>query len=61
MLKIKIATSVDPDELLGVHDTALKTGKSRWTIYRWIKKGTLTPVWIGGRLYIHKAEIERVD
>ena len=51
---------VDTEELLDTQEACQELGIGYATIYRWIKKGQVTVLKIGGRTLIPKPEIERL-
>jgi len=56
MVKISLST----DELFSVAQAAEIFKKPRLTIYRWIKRGKINAIKLGGGTYIEKSEIERI-
>ena len=53
MTEITIQTS----DLMSVQDFAEKAGRHRWQVYRWIKKGRIRAVRLGGILFIPTEEL----
>jgi|GEM_PF-1445330 len=53
MTEITIQTS----DLMSVQDFAEKAGRHRWQVYRWIKKGRIRAVRLGGILFIPTEEM----
>lgn len=51
---------VDSSDVYTVEEAAAMLSKSRMTIFRWIKDGSLIPLKIHGRTLIPKTEIERI-
>ena len=48
---------IETTDLYSPEEAAEMLKKGRATIYRWIKKGDILPIKIGGRTLIPKAEI----
>lgn len=51
---------VDTNEIYSTQEAAKLLGIGYATLWRWIKKGTLTPVRLSGRTFIPKSEVERL-
>ena len=51
---------IEPGELLDVDEAAKELGIGVATVWRWIKKGSLVPLKLGGRTLIHRSEIDRI-
>ena len=58
MAKVKVNAEVEG--LLSVEDAAEALGRSRMTLYRWIKKGKIISFRFNGRTLIPNVEIERL-
>ena len=52
---------VDTSEFYDPNEAAQLIGIGYATLYRWIKKGALIPIKVGGRTLIPKSEIERLQ
>ncbi len=51
---------ITTDDLLSVPEAARILQRPKITLYRWIKKGKLTAIELGGVLFIPKKEVERL-
>ena len=51
---------IDIPELYDPNQAAEALGIGYATVFRWIKAGTLIPIWIGGRTLIPQSEIKRL-
>jgi len=51
---------VRADDLVSVATAANELGHPRITIYRWVEKGKLIGIKLGGILFIPKSEIDRI-
>ncbi len=52
--------TVSTSELLSVAQAARELGRARITIYKWIERDKIVGVWLGGRLFIPKSEVDRL-
>lgn len=52
--------TVDASELMSVQDAAARLGVARYTAYRWIDKGRLHAIRLGGVLFVPRSEVERL-
>ena len=52
---------VDTEEIFGLHDAAKELKIGIATLCRWMKAGRVTPLRIGGRTYIPKSEVTRLN
>jgi excisionase family DNA binding protein len=43
-----------------VSEVAAMTGTARWTVYRWIEKGKLRAIKLGGRVLIPAKELRQL-
>ena len=57
MAKVEINT----DDLMSVPQAAKKLGRPKITLYRWIEKGKITAIELGGFLFIPQKEVERLQ
>ena len=48
------------DELLSVAQAARQLDKPKITLYRWVEKGTMFGVKLGGIIFIPVSEVERI-
>ena len=48
------------NDLMTVGRAAKKIGKTRMTIYRWIKSGRIISISLGGVVFVPGSEIERL-
>ena len=55
-MEIRVRT----DDLLSVATVAKELGHPKITIYRWVEKGKMVGVKLGGILFIPRSEIQRV-
>ena len=51
---------IEAKGLLDIQETLDELQISYATFFRWIKKGHLSPVKIGGRTYITRSDVERI-
>ena len=51
---------VRTDDLVSVANAAGELGRPRITIYRWVERGKIHAVKLGGIIFIPKSEIQRV-
>lgn len=51
---------VNTDDLASVAQVAKELGKTRLTIYRWVERGKIISIKLGGIIYIPKTEIGRL-
>lgn len=53
---------MDPDTLYGIEDAARVLGKiSSWTLRKHLKRGTISAVRIGRRVFLNASEIRRIQ
>ena len=52
---------VDTEEVYDSNEAAKLLGIGYATLYRWIKDGKIIPLRIGGRTFIPKTEVERLN
>ncbi len=55
-MEIRVTT----EDLVSVAKAAEALGRPRLTIYRWIEKGKIHGIRLGGILFIPKSEVERL-
>lgn len=55
-MEIRVRT----DDLLSVATVAKELGHPKITIYRWVEKGKMVGVKLGGIIFIPKSEVERI-
>jgi len=55
-MEIKVTTG----DLVSVAKAAEELGRPRITLYRWVEKGKILSVRLGGILFIPKSELERL-
>lgn len=48
-------------DLVSVQEAAIKLGRPRITIYRWIAKGRILSIKFGGIYYIPTSELDRLQ
>ncbi|GAH81528.1 unnamed protein product [marine sediment metagenome] len=51
---------INSDDLLTVPQAAKQLGRSKMTLYRWIKANKIIYAELGGVLFIPKSEVERL-
>ncbi len=51
---------VSADDLLSVQEAAKELARPRITLYRWIQKGALHGIRLGGVLFVPRSEVERL-
>jgi len=51
---------IDTDEIYSTQEAANLLGIGYATLWRWIKKGSLTPIRLSGRTFIPKSEVVRL-
>ena len=51
---------VNTDDLLSVQEAATQLKRPRLTLYRWIQKGQLLAIRLGGILFVPVSEVERL-
>ena len=52
--------TVNTDDLLSVLDAARVLGRPRITIYRWVERGKINSIKLGGILFIPRTEVEKL-
>jgi excisionase family DNA binding protein len=52
--------SIGESDLLSIQDAAKELKRPRLTLYRWVKKGRVIGIRIGGVLFIPKIEVQRL-
>lgn len=55
-MEIKVAT----DDLVSVATAARELARPKITIYRWVEKGKIVGIKLGGIIFIPKSEVARV-
>ena len=55
-----IEINVTTSDLMSVQQAAKLLGRPRVTIYRWVGKGKIISVKLGGTIFIPKSEIDRI-